>query len=83
MKQKLSQFIQNAIHLPAGVRFKANGDGSILFQEDKEDDTEFFVYLEAENDVSLYDGLAFSRYSNPVEILKKIEKIAYELKGRI
>ncbi len=83
MKSKLSRFIEHTIHLPAGIKFKRNGDGSILHQEDKEDDTEFFIYLESEMDESLYDGLAFSRYSNPVEILKKIEKIAYELKGRI
>jgi len=83
MKQKISSFLVNAVKLPLNIRFKVNNDGTILHQDDPEDDTTFYVYIESIPNPELYDGLRFSKYQNPVEVLKKIEKIVGELKDRI
>jgi len=81
MKSKLSDFIINSIRLPEGIVFKVQPDNTILDQD--EDPDMYYVYLEAARDSTLYDGLMFSKYANPVETLEKIRKIADELKGRI
>ena len=76
----ISQFIERSIRLPPGISFVKMHDGTIIHQEDPDDDTQLFVYLE--NEKKEQDGYCFAAHDNPLLVLKRIEKVADELRKR-
>jgi len=75
----LSLFIQTTIKLPDGLLFNINGDGTILFQDNEGDDTEYYIYIvkfpgHDYEHLPIYQGIRITKYQTFKQIAKNVQE---------
>ena len=70
MKKELSLVIIENILPPKSISYKIDEDGTILFQENKEDVDEFYLYF---YNGELQYGIKITRFENKESMIRRIK----------
>ena len=80
MKKELSLVIIENILPPKSISYKIDEDGTILFQENKEDVDEFYLYF---YNGELQYGIKITRFENKESMIRRIKDELEFFKSKI